>query len=273
MKKRMAISVIVLLVTAATICGYFFMREYTTAQEEISEYTNIQSQYTTIINAPSAEPSVDTPTSEAEDTLEELPLYIEPDFEALLLINPDTVGWIAIPDSVISYPVVQATNNAKYLNTSFEGSRSNVGTLFADKGNDMQSLDPNTIVYGHNMGTGRTDMFSSLLLYKEYEYYMTHRYIQFDTIYERHGFWKIFAVIELDLSKTNFICQRMKFQRTADFMEWVSMAMELSIYSTVTDIDPQGYILTLSTCDRSVYGKNGRLIILAMCCGFDFTHS
>ena len=264
MKKMIAISVIILLITTATICGYFFIREYMTAQEEIAGYINIQRQYTTVTHVPTIEPESDKQVSKIEDAPEALLPYIDVDFETLLRLNPDTVGWIAIPDTVISYPVVQATNNSKYLHTSFEGNSSNAGTPFSDKGNDMQDLDPNTIIYGHNMGTGRTDMFSTLLKYKEYEYFIAHRYIQFDTIHQHYGFWKVFSVIELDVSNNSFVYQQMKFQRESDFMEWISIAIELSVHSTVTDINPQDQILTLSTCDRSKYGKHGRLIILAV---------
>jgi len=191
----------------------------------------------------------------------------------LLQFNPDLVGWIAIPDTIISYPVVQAADNVKYLTISFVGEYSKTGTPFADMGNNMQNLDSNTIIYGHNMGNGRTDMFNTLLSYKDYSFLLANKYIQFDTIYQRHGFWKVFAVIELDASNTAFNYQQMNFQSDADFMEWVSMATELSMHNTETYIAPQDKILALSTCDRSSYGSNGRLIILAVRILTDFTHS
>ena len=272
MKKRVAISVITLMVTAAAICGYFFMLEFMTAQEEIAEYNGIQNQYTTTTPVQIIENDEDVPVSETDEAPDSLIPYIEVDFEALLQVNPDTVGWIAIPNTVISYPVVQTVNNTKYLNTSFEGNRSNVGTPFADKGNDLQNLDSNTIIYGHNMGTGRTDMFGTLLLYKEHDYFLINRFIQFDTIYERHGFWKVFAVIQLDISNTDFVYQQTTFRNSSEFMEWVSMSMELSLHDTDIDINSQDRILTLSTCDRSRYGRNGRLIVLAVKREYGFTY-
>ena len=41
------------------------------------------------------------------------------DFQKLLEINPDTIAWIRFPDepSQINYPVVQGTDNSKYLKT------------------------------------------------------------------------------------------------------------------------------------------------------------
>lgn len=245
MKKDKTIRTItLLLVIAAAMCGFFYARAYRIAQEEISVYADVQRQYTTTIQT-HVPGNISTPHEAAG-----LP-YIEVDFDALLLKNPDTVGWVAIPNTVISYPVVQAADNAKYLNLSFDGSRSSAGTPFADMNNNMRHLDKNTIIYGHNMGAGRTDMFSSLLLYKDYDYYMAHRYIRFDTIYQRHGWWKVFAVIELDAHNT-------------DFMDWAARAAELSIHETDTNIAPHDRILTLSTCDRSRHGQHGRLLILAV---------
>ena len=252
------------MVTAAAVCGYFFMREYIVAQEEVSEYTNIQNEHTTMTTLPFQEPESEFNQPEDEEPVEIILPYVEADFEALLMINPDTVGWIAIPDTVISYPVVQATDNTKYLGISFEGGSSKAGTLFADKNNNMRKLDSNTIIYGHNMGAGRDDMFATLLLYKDYDYYMAHQYIQFDTIYEDHGFWKVFAVIYLDTRNTDFAYQQINFPCGYTFMEWVRQAKGLSIHDTGTVVAPSGRVLTLSTCDRSSYGGNGRLIIMAV---------
>jgi sortase B len=248
------------------------MREYVIAQEEIAVYTNIQDQYTTTTYVPTKEPDNNTPMPETEETPEALIPYMNVDFEVLLQFNPDLVGWIAIPDTIISYPVVQATDNVKYLTISFVGEYSKTGTPFADMGNNMQNLDSNTIIYGHNMGNGRSDMFNTLLSYKDYSFMLANRFIQFDTIYERHGFWKVFAVIELDANNTAFNYQQMQFQSNAEFMEWASMAMELSMHSTETYVTPQEKVLALSTCDRSKYGQNGRFIILAVQSDYGFTY-
>ena len=42
-------------------------------------------------------------------------------FQKLLEINPDTIAWIRFPDepSQINYPVVQGTDNSKYLKKTF----------------------------------------------------------------------------------------------------------------------------------------------------------
>jgi sortase B len=235
-KKKILIRVVMTsLLAAAALGGFFYVREYMTAQEEISEYDAVQSGYTSVIHSPSHEPSGDAGDGSMPFETAELP-YVAADFDALLLTNPDTVGWVAIPGSVISYPVVQAWDNTRYLGTSFQGKRSVAGTPFADKDNDMRVLDANTIIYGHNMGAGRQDMFGSLLSYKDYDYYAAHRYIQFDTVYRQHSWWKVFAVIEHDMRSKDFNYLELRFGDANDFMDWAAEAMERSVHDSVADI-------------------------------------
>jgi len=260
-KKKMILVLIILLLTTAALCGFFYIRAYITAQQEVSEYSKVQQEHTTIVAAPVYEPTVSPDAAPAETTL--FP-YILVDFDALLLENPDTVGWLAIPDTVINYPVVQTTDNIKYLNVSFQGNRSSAGAPFANKDNNMRDLDANTVIYGHNMGFGRQDMFGALLSYKDSDFYAAHRYLQFDTVYQTHGWWKVFAVISYDLSADGFQYQQLQFTGTDGFIAWVKTALELSLYGSDTEISPDDHILTLSTCDRSKYGKNGRLLVLAV---------
>ncbi|MDR1559441.1 MAG: class B sortase [Clostridiales bacterium] len=227
----------------------------------MSEYDGIQSAYTTTFIKQDGSNTASPP-----DTVPETAglSYTEADFGALSLKNPDTAGWIAIPGTVVNYPVVWFSDNEKYLDTSFEGKHSSAGAIFADKDNTMYPLDTNTILYGHNMGKGRQDMFGSLLAYKEYEYYAAHRYIQFDTVYERHGWWKVFAVVMYDVRDKNFPFPQTSFSDAAAFAEWQEKITAYSFHGADTDISPGARILTLSTCDRSQYRRYGRLLILAV---------
>jgi len=261
--------VIFLLLFVSTASVIVFYLELRTTKEEVTEYTTLQEQFTTITNNPTIE-FTDKSIDESEDVIPTIPPewvglpYLTVDFETLLIINPDSVGWIAIPLTPVSYPVVQTKNNTKYLTTSFNGNYSKAGTPFVDSNNDIQNLDTNTIIYSHNMGTGRDDMFSSLLEYKDYEYYLDNKYIQFDTIFQRYGWWEIFAVIEYDIRSNDFQYLQLSFINATDFMNWIKNAKELSVHDIDIDITPHDRILMLSTCDRGNYGRSGRMFILAV---------
>ncbi|MFR6344579.1 MAG: hypothetical protein ACLUO4_07115 [Christensenellales bacterium] len=48
---------------------------------------------------------------QAAGVSEEEQTVSRPDFQALSAMNPEIVGWVTVPDTVISYPVVQAKDN------------------------------------------------------------------------------------------------------------------------------------------------------------------
>ena len=50
------------------------------------------------------------------------------DFEALWDVNPDIYAWIVVPNTNISYPVTQSTDNDYYLNHTFDGDDNTGGT-------------------------------------------------------------------------------------------------------------------------------------------------
>ena len=73
------------------------------------------------------------------------------DWKALKEKNPEVVGWILIPDTDISYPIVQGSDNSYYLNHTFEKKENYAGAIFMDAGADASFQDRNTIIYGHNV--------------------------------------------------------------------------------------------------------------------------
>lgn len=94
------------------------------------------------------------------------------DFGALREINPDVVAWIRCEDTVIDYPIVQGSDNSKYLYTLFDGSSGGAGTLFVDAVTERPFEQFSTVVYGHHMRDG--SMFAALKEYKDEKYCRAH---------------------------------------------------------------------------------------------------
>lgn len=69
-----------------------------------------------------------------------------------------------IPDTRISYPLVQGEDNQYYLNHTWKKWSSVVGAIFLECGNSRDLSNFNTIVYGHRMNDG--SMFASLKNYR-----------------------------------------------------------------------------------------------------------
>jgi len=87
------------------------------------------------------------------------------DFTGLQKENPEIVGWISIPRLGIDYPVVQGTDNSYYLTRTAQRKTSKLGALFLDFRANKDFSDFNSVIYGHNMQSGR--MFGTLRQMRE----------------------------------------------------------------------------------------------------------
>ena len=89
------------------------------------------------------------------------------DFEALQEENSDTVAWIRFDEpAVISYPVVKGMDNDLYLTKTFSASDNKLGAIFMDYRNASSFSDRNTIIYGHNLKSGRRDVFTAECIWR-----------------------------------------------------------------------------------------------------------
>ena len=94
----------------------FFLISYGKTRKESEEYIHIRQTYTAIRE--DIFPALAAPVEKQEP--KQLP-YITADYAGLRELNPDIVGWIAIPDTPISYPVMQAADNQLYLKRDSSG--------------------------------------------------------------------------------------------------------------------------------------------------------
>ena len=82
------------------------------------------------------------------------------DFEKLLSINDDIIGWIKIDDTYINYPILQEETEEYYLRKDIYKKYSVSGSIFVDSTTNPDFEDYNTSIYGHNMKNER--MFADL---------------------------------------------------------------------------------------------------------------
>lgn len=101
---------------------------------------------------------------------------LQVDWDALRAINPDIVGWIYIPDTVVNYPIVQGEDDEHYLYYDFNGERgwgATFGTIFLQAANKGDFSDANNVIYGHNLNSG--DMFSCFGSFTDPAQFSAHR--------------------------------------------------------------------------------------------------
>ena len=74
-------------------------------------------------------------------------------FEELKAQNEDVIGWIEIPDTEISYPLMQGDDDQYYLKHTFSGNKNSAGSIFVEYQNKPDLTDRHTIIYGDRKST------------------------------------------------------------------------------------------------------------------------
>lgn len=182
------------------------------------------------------------PESAPEALPEEAQYLVETDLDALREVNEDVIGWFCIPGTEISYPLMRSKDNKEYLNLTWDLQYSKAGSIFMERRSSTDLSDFHTLIYGHNLYDGR--MFSSLMKYREQEYFEAHPtiYIAVDeVIYRYEVFSSYIADVLSDSYRIVFEDDEQK-QRVVDFYV-ESSETDSGIAPTAED-----KILSLSTC-------------------------
>ncbi len=142
----------------------------------ILSYTSNRADYRDIQDA-AIIPRLPTTTAEpgetdTTETVKSSEIPFDVDWDMLRETNPDVIAWLYCPDTVINYPVVQTTDNEKYLTVNFSGRSNPGGALFADCNSVIGLRASHLIVYGHNMKD--SSMFGTLKDFADEEYYHEH---------------------------------------------------------------------------------------------------
>lgn len=199
-----------------------------------------------------------------------------PNAERLLEINPDVAGWISIPGTDVSYPVLQRRGNPDgneyYLKRNIYHEDAHAGSIFMDYRNDFDYVidgkkqlanSANLIIYGHNMHD--YSMFGSLKHYiNDANYYGEHPIVELNSNYRKYQY-KIFGMIIVDIndeSDTKFdYWNQLEFADERAFYDYVNEVKRRTIRLNDVDVKYGDELLTLSTCNSTF--SNGRLVVFA----------
>lgn len=189
------------------------------------------------------------------------------DFEGLMEINDDIVGWIEMEAIDVFYPVMQYHNNEYYLYRTFKKVNNKAGSLFVDYRNDPNFTDKNTIIYGHNMRNG--SMFGQLKAYLEQpkktdtadedqvpipdgealapEDLSAYEKSPYFWIYTPEYIYKyeIYSVAEVDEHSKDY---DKVFETEEDFQKFIDRTVGQSRIETGVSLDLTDSVVTLSTC-------------------------
>lgn len=199
------------------------------------------------------ETETEPPETEEETEAETEAPYVSPiDFAPLLATNPDTIGWIRVPDTKIDYPIVQSPDNQYYLHKDFEGKDSVYGTIYLDADSKSDFSGWNNPIYGHHMKDG--SMFKDVVKFKDQDFFENHRYFEIYTP-ERTIHLKTLGCYYSD---SNGIVRKTSFKSQASFDKWVSERLAPCSFAEVPE-QPFDSMFVLVTCS---YEKNDARTLL-----------
>ena len=199
------------------------------------------------------------PTPGKESLTHSDPLVMEllqTNLDALREVNPDIIGWITIPNTHISYPVVHGEDNDFYLNHTWKKQPNDGGAIFLEAENAADMSDFNTIIYGHNMNDD--SMFSDLVKFETSNYMSKHpsAYVVTDNGVYRYDFFSTYK------ASVKSITYGMKIQTTKKRNELIQFNLNYGVVKSGIVPNVDDHLLTLSTC--SGFGQTARWVVVGV---------
>lgn len=248
-------SLVILVVTYIGVSNIIAYKQVNAIQENLAQVIEVTDP-TEIIEQKNEE---NLQQAEEENIpLDDIKMISNTDLASLLTINEDVVGELIVNNTNVDYAVVQADDNDYYLTHDINKEVSANGWIYLDYRNDAMNLDKNNIIYGHNMYYSGV-MFGTLYKTAYSSWYTNpdNQIITYNTLYEDMQF-QIFSIYRVP--ETNDYL-KVFFDDDADFLEFIDMITERSIYDFNVPIDADDKIITLSTCSNN---GTQRLVIHAV---------
>lgn len=240
--------VLILLMFCFVGLGMFSIKKYFDIERDKSEEQEIHQELIDISNVP----------EEPEKIENEFKI----NFEELLSINPNIVGWIQIEGTNINYPIVQGKDNTYYLKHNIYNKYASAGAIYMDATANKDFSSLNTFIYGHYTPTGV--MFGELGKYMNQSFYEKHKNIYIYTP-NKNYLLEVFSVHVDNASSPSY---QMNFATDEAYKDYLQLMIEKSVIKTDIEIDyTKDKIVTLYSCSREAnykrqdrYYVHGRLI-------------
>ena len=195
--------------------------------------------------------------TEREETEEEesavisdpnLLLMARMDLDVLRKQNSEVLGWISIPETELSYPLLQAGDNDYYLVYSWKKDSSKVGAIFIDYRSSADLSDFHTVIYGHRMRNG--SMFASLKYFNDQEHWRTHPSVYVATF---EGVYRYVIFSAYEASAPGPVYELDNVLDEDGQQAFIDLCAARSVIETGIVPEVGDQILTLSTCTGRGY--------------------
>ena len=174
--------------------------------------------------------------------------YLKERFDKYKAINKESVAYVNIPGTELDEPVVQTTDNATYLDKTFDGGyQPYLGTVFMDTDNKKDFSDRLTWLFGHARGSkvGDHRMFNDVNYFDKQECFDKHPYVVIETP-ERKYYYEAIAMIIVPETTAFY---RTSFDDDKDFETQLSAVYnDAQIKKPNVKVSAKDKYLVLSTC-------------------------
>lgn len=173
--------------------------------------------------------------------------------------NKDIVGYLTIPGTNISEPVLQSDDNEFYLSHGINKNKNIVGSVYLDYRVKINEGKKN-LIYSHN-SSSLTVPFKELEKYYDEDFYKEHQFIFLEDTNSKQRY-QIFSVF---VETKDWSYMKVAFSNE-DFLSHIKTLKEKSWYDTGVTIEESDEVLILQTCSHhkkySKY-KNKYLLVIA----------
>lgn len=231
MKRMIKITLILLLMGMAVIAAVPFLKEKKAEKKSETGFKEIK----------------ESVTDKEDKTI---------NVEKLKGENKDCIGYLEVPETSISYPIMQTRDNPDfYLKHDFNRNYSFYGTPYLSAYCDLKKSD-NLIIYGHNINGGK--MFGTLEKYKDKEFFGRHKKIYFTTDQKRE--YEVFAVMSVNIKEFEY-WKFVMARDEKDYDEFVEKVLEHGLWNIGEKPKYGEQTLMLSTCDNGK-GDDWRIVVV-----------
>ena len=181
-------------------------------------------------------------------------------------INPETVGMIRIPGTVLNHPLMQSpANEGYYLNHDFLKRENANGTPFLAASSGLATPAGNAIAYGHNIRLGRKDIFQPIAEYENINFYKAHPTVEV-ALPDRTVSFLVFAYFIVDTADedTFVYWQDTYFSSEERFTQYMEEVAKRNWLGTGIVCERTDSYLTLSSCSVEL-ARSGTNRMVLMC--------
>ncbi|MBR2827796.1 MAG: class B sortase [Bacilli bacterium] len=166
------------------------------------------------------------------------------DFLSLKKDNLDTIGYIKVNGTNINYIVVQGKDNDYYSNHNFYKEYNRAGWIFLDYRNQLNEMDKNLIIYGHNMKDG--SMFETLRNVLDKSWYENKDNYDVLFVTEKDEYhYQVFSTYEI-VAEDYYITTN--FNSDEEYLKFLNTLQGRSNKDYSVSLNKDDKILTLSSC-------------------------